>query len=298
MRRIKMIGLCVVAACALAVIGGTATASAASKAKFGVCVAAKKAVYADSNCKEPAMKKGVPAPTKGKFEFEGAGECYPTKHGNYADNVCSKLAEKKGAPAPGKGKFEKAPLPTATVTSGPAELVTKKGAVKCLSSSGTQSILSPTTQTATTTFEGCTLLGQKCHNETNPEGVIKTFLLNGVLVEPAAGKASINLTGTGKDGHPGVGAEGAGKHEGQYLAEFTCTGVADIRAYGKLGGALTPVNTMGTTVTTTFEKGVEQELVSDFAAVGTEFSPFEAEPSEQLGSVLATSATTSEVHAG
>lgn len=281
-----MIGLCVVAACALAAIGGASTASAT--AKFGVCVAAKKAVYADSNCKEPAMKKGVPAPTKGKFEFEGAGECYPTKHGNYADNVCSKLAEKKGAPAPGKGKFEKAPLPTAEVTGAEAKLKSAAGTIKCASSKGTQTITSPTSLDSITTFKTCEGAGNKCTSAGKAEGEITTYELDGVLVEPKPGTASINITGDGSDGFGSA-------EEGKLLAEFSCVVVGVRVSAGPLGGALSPVNVMGTTETTTFEELVEQGLKAEFGAPPA----FGGAPisSEQIGSVTATNPVPFEVHA-
>jgi len=282
MRRIKMIGLCVVAACAFAALAGASTASAAS---FNVCVPAKHGNYADAACSKLAEKKGLPAPGKGKFEKAAVGSCIGQKHGNYADAACSKLAEKKGVPAPGKGKFEKvAPPAAATVAGGHAELVGAAGAIKCTASTGTESITGGKTITAKTTFTGCELKGAKCQN-TATEGEINTFKLHGVLVEPSAGKASINLTGEGSDGL-------GGPHEGTYLAEFGCPPVAAVRVIkGPLGGKISPVNTFSTTHTTTFEEKVEQGLEGEFGPAG--FPPAETltAPSEQLGSVTATGAS-------
>jgi hypothetical protein len=284
MKRIQMVGLCIVAALAFAAIAGATTASAA--AKFGQCVPAKKAVYEDSNCSKVAEKKGKPS-GKGKFEFKGAGECYGTKGGVYEDSACTKVHEKKGKPDH-KGKFEKVPLEKAAVTGGKGELVSPAGTIECTSSSGTQQITGPTALTAQTIFKGCETKGAKCQNTAN-EGEIATFLLNGALIEPALHKAAINLTGTGKDGL-------GGPEEGKYLAEFGCTGVAAIRVYGKLGGNITPVNVMGTTETTEFVKGVEQGLESDFGPPGFGAGTLTKVPSEQIGNVTATSTNKYEVH--
>lgn len=284
MKRIRMIGLCVVAACGLAAIGGASTASAA--AKFGVCAAAKKAVYTDSNCSIVAEKKGVPD-NKGKFEFEEAGTCYPSKKAVYEDSGCTKVAEKKGLPDH-KGKFEKAPLQSAVVTGGTGELVSAAGTIKCTSSTGGQQITSGTTLTAQTVFHGCETKGQKCQN-TATEGEIATFPLNGKLTEPSTGKASVKLTGTGSDGQGGA-------HEGSYLAEFGCTGVAAVRVFGELGDNIKPVNTMTKSVTTEFVSGLEQGLISEFGPAT--FNPSETLtlPSEQIGNVTAVTAENGEVH--
>jgi hypothetical protein len=285
MKRMRILGLALVGAFALAAIGGVSMASATT-AKFGSCVSVKKGVYEDSNCAKVHLKKGVPD-GKGKFEFKGAGECYGVKKGVYEDSGCTKVHEKKGKPD-GKGKFEKAPLPTSVVTGGTGELVSAAGTIKCTSSSGSQAVLSPTTLTAQTIFHGCETKGQKCQN-TATEGEIATFALNGVLVSPTAGAAAINLTGTGKDGLGGA-------NEGKYLAEFGCTLVAAVRVHGQLGGNITPVNVMGTTETTEFVKAVEQGLIAEFGPPGFPAGETLTLPSEQLGNVLATSATSSEVH--
>jgi len=283
MRRIKMIGLCVVAACAFAALAGASTASAAG-AKFNVCVAQKKGNYSDAACEKLAEKKGKPAPGKGTFEKKGAGECYPAKKANYADAACSKLAEKKGKPAPGKGHFEKAPTPSATVKGGAAELKSPAGSIKCTASTGTQQITGPTTLTAATTFTGCAAGGvAPCNSAGKASGEITTYALNGALVSTGSKKAAIHLTGEGKDGL-------AGPHEGKYLAEFECPAASlAVRVYGgPLGGNLNPVNVVTTTETTEFQAGIEQGLLADFGPPGF-VGASENVPSEQIGNVVATS---------
>jgi hypothetical protein len=284
MKRMRILGLALIAVFALVALAGASSASAT--AKFGECVGFKHGKYADPNCATLFLKKGVPV-AKGKFEFVGAGTCYAKKHGAYTDEGCTTFSEKKGVHVL-KGKFEKASLPSAAVTGGTGELRSPAGVIACTSSSGSQQVTSPTTLVAQTIFHGCETKGQKCQNTAN-EGEIQTFALNGVLVEPSAGKASINLTGTGSDGLGGA-------HEGQYLAEFGCTGVAAVRVFEKLGGKLSPVNVMGTKVETAFEEGVEQQLVAEFGPPGFGSGTLTL-PSEQIGTVEANSATTSEVHA-
>jgi hypothetical protein len=279
MRRIKMIGLCVVAACAFAALAGASTASAAS---FNVCVPAKHGNYADAACSKLAEKKGAPAPGKGKFEKAAVGSCVPQKHGEWKDAACTVHGEKKGLPVAGKGKFEivKAPGP-ASVVGGAAELKSAAGKITCTASSGTEQITGAKSITATTTFTGCETAGNKCSN--GAEGEIKTFQLHGVLVEPTPGKASINLTGEGKDG---LGAP----NEGKYLAEFGCV-VAAVRVEGgPLGGKISPVNSFSTTHTTAFEELVEQGLTAEFGPPGFGAGT-KTFPSEQIGSVTATGAS-------
>jgi len=263
MKRIKILGLCLAVACALAAVS---VSSASATAQFGSCVASKKAVYTESNCVTVAEKKGKPD-HKGSFEFEPADSCFAQKKGNFTESGCKTVAEKKGKPDH-KGSFESTPSPTFTTSSGAAELTTPGfGAVKCTASTGAGAIESGTTETTTTSFTGCESSGQKCQN-TATEGNIVTFVNHGVLGEPTTGTAATVLTGSPK-----------------YLAEFACTGVAVIRTYGSVGGHNTPVNTVSSTSTFTFEAGFDQNLETEFSA-SPAFEPAETLgpfPSEQHG---------------
>jgi len=276
MKRIKIVGLCVVVACAFAAVAG---ASSASAAEFGVCVAAKKAVYTDANCTVKSVKAN-----KGHFEWHAAGTCYAAKKAEYTDAGCTTKSVKAH-----KGHFEKSPLLAATVSGGVGKLKSAAGTIECATSTGTQQITGPKTLVAATTFQSCETKGQPCQN--GAAGEIKTFALNGALTEPSAGKASVKLTGTGSDGLGGAS-------EGKYLAEFGCTGVAAVRVHGELGDNVTPTNTMGTSTTTEFIEGSpEQGLIAEFGPPG--FPPAETLvlPSEQIGNVTAVTATAGEIHA-
>jgi hypothetical protein len=280
MKRIKIVGLCVMVACAFAAVSG---ASSASAAEFGVCIAKKKSHYANSSCTTLPAKAG-----KGGYEWEPAGACYANKKSVYTESKCETVATKKGVPDH-KGGFEKAPLLSAVVSGGTGELRSAAGTIKCTSSSGFQQITGPKTLVAQTVFHGCETQGQKCQNTAN-EGEIATFELDGTLTEPAAGEASVKLTGTGSDGK-------GGPSEGHYLAEFGCTNVAAVRVHGELGDRVTPTNVSGTSELTTFAEGVEQGLISEFGPAS--FNPSETLtlPSEQIGTVTATTSTPGEIHA-
>jgi len=277
MKRIRILGLCLVIACAF---GAVSVASSASAAEFGQCVAKKKSKYTESGCKTVAEKKGKPD-GKGGFEFEPADSCYAQKKGNFTESGCKTVAEKKGKPDH-KGSFESAPSPAYTTSSGPAELITPGfGAVKCSASSGGGLIESGTKTSTQTSFTGCESSGQKCQN-TATEGNIVTFPLSGTLTEPAAGKAETVLKPA----------------SGSYLAEFGCTGVAVIRTGGTVGGNNTPVDTTGTVTTFDFEKGVEQNLETEFSA-SPAFEPAETLgpfPSEQVGVFTLTGSPAEMIH--
>lgn len=277
MKRIRILGLCLMAACAFAAVS---VASSASAAEFGQCVSFKKGNYTESGCKTVAEKKGKPD-HKGSFEFEPADSCYAQKKGNFTESGCKTVAEKKGKPDH-KGSFESTPSPTYTTESGPAELVTPGfGAIQCKASTGSGAIISGTQTTTQTSFTGCETDGQKCQN-TATEGNIVTFPLTGTLTEPATGVAETVLKPT----------------SGSYLAEFGCTGVAVIRTGGSVGGKNLPVDTTGTTTTFDFEAGVEQHLETEFSA-SPAFEPAETLgpfPSEQKGVFTLTGTPAEMIH--
>jgi hypothetical protein len=97
MRRIRTIGLCLVAAFAFSVIA--ASAAQAAEPEWGHCLAQKKGEYTEGNCKTKSAKAH-----KGKFEwFPGGGAaCYPKKKGEYTNSSCTSKSGK-----PHKGRYEK-----------------------------------------------------------------------------------------------------------------------------------------------------------------------------------------------
>ncbi len=295
MKRMRILGLALVAVSALAVaLVGASSASAT--AKFGECVSFKHGKYADPNCATLFLKKGVPV-AKGKFEFVGAGECYAKKHGAYDDSACTVLHMKKGVPVP-KGKFEKVPLQNGTESGGTGKLVSAAGTIECTASTGTQNILSPTTASSQTNFTNCSAesgavqcTGLIPNPNTGKEepGEISTFKLGATLAEDQPHEASARLLGEGSDGL-------GGPNEGKYFAEAACPPVTAFRVDGgPLGDNITPVNTMGTSNTIEFLTGDEQGLLTEFGA--PPWSPPAATlPSEQIGNVTITNPKAAEVH--
>jgi len=274
MKRMKIVGLCIVAAFALAALVGAGSASAA---QFNVCVPFKKGEYTTSSCSTKSVKAH-----KGAFEKEVGGACYPAKKAVYSDAGCTTVAEKKGKPSH-KGHFEKANAP-ATVTGGHAELVGESGVkIECTASSGSQELTGAKTQTGKTTFSNCTIggpTGPKCQSALEPGGTITTKQLAGELANTlAVSGVSIRLL-------PATGS---------VFALFNCTGVGAIQVTGgPLGGELTPIGSYVTSENTAFLKGFEQTLKSAFGA--SEAGPFGApEGSEQLGSVTASGADAVEI---
>ncbi len=275
MKRIRILGLCLLAACALAAVSMSASASAAS---FGKCVAFKKGNYTESNCATVAEKHGAPS-HKGHWEFEPAGSCYGTKHGNFTEAACATVAEKHGAPDH-KGHFESIAKYPYGSTGGTAELVSAAGTITCTASSGGGVIESGTFTVAQTIFTGCETKHKKCQNTAN-EGEIETFALDGNLTEPTTGAAQLVISGT---------------FEGKYEAEFGCTEVAAVRVSGTLGGEQSPKNVMSHTNTLLFHEGVEQNLKAEFGPPGWPPAETLTLPSEQRADITNASAEEAEIH--
>lgn len=121
MRRLKILGLCLVAVFALGALA--ATVAQAEGPEWGRCLhvepekgkEVKKGNYEDPNCQKVAMttKKGVEVPShKGAYEWYGGAKQYCGKQKKaefkYKDKACSVVAEKKGVPD-NKGKYEWGP---------------------------------------------------------------------------------------------------------------------------------------------------------------------------------------------
>lgn len=256
MKRIKLVGLCLLVAGALAAIAGASSAAAAPE--WGVCVAQKDGKFKNSTCTEEVSKKGA-------FEFRGADTCYPLKHGNFTESACKTVSEKKGKPNH-KGSYELAPSPTYTSTTGTATLKSALGSITCASSVDEGAITGPTTDEDAVQFFGCETLGQTCLNtviEGKPS--IATELLPTTLGE-SAGKV-VNTFGVGSSG---------------YSAIFACENVGYFRTSGTTCGTVSPTNVSGTTSETNFEAGSAcQKLVTEYSTSPTFSSPVTV-PAEEI----------------
>ncbi|HLM86089.1 MAG TPA: hypothetical protein VK272_07880 [Solirubrobacteraceae bacterium] len=275
MKRISIVGLCLVAAFALsAIVAGGAQAGTANWFK---CASVKKGEFTNNTCTTKASKKG-----KGKFELQKLSSCISVKKGEYTNNTCTTKASKKG-----KGKFEKVALPTISATTGTAKLATPafgSGKVECKGSTAAGQITSSDTATEQVKFTGCQLEGKECTSFEGPggdgtpsgeAGVILTNVLDLTLVghgekagghlhlEPASGEAWSEIVGTKN----GVGT-------GAFSSEFVCGGEVVLHTNGSVSGVDSGVNgPVTTTNETKFALGLGEEGLLTQVFTGVEFVP-------------------------
>lgn len=260
MKRIKLVGLCLIVAGAFAAIAGASSAAAAGP-EWGICVAHKNGKYPGSTC--TTEKKGK---EKGHYEWAPADSCYSDpKKGNFTESACKTVATKKGKPDH-KGAYELAPSPTYTSTTGTATLKSALGSITCTSSVDEGEITSGTTDKDSVQFFGCSTLGQTCLNtviEGKPS--IATEVLPTTLGE--SGGKVVNTFGDGPSG---------------YSAIFACENVGYFRTSGSTCGTVSPLNVSGTSSTTDFEEGSAcQALVTEYSTSPT-FSEPVTVPAEEV----------------
>jgi hypothetical protein len=266
MKRIQLVGLCIVAAFALSALVGAASAAAATP-EFGQCKALsknttpkdKKGVYKDAGCTSKFEKKGKPTP-KGHYEwYPGpASSCFSLKKGEYTNSGCTTKSAK-----PKKGSFEKEdgcfPNCAGITAGGPAAFLEGESKLKIeCKTNGSEggSIVSATKGTGIAVYTGChieALGGVKCKSAGAKAEEIKTYVLESTP-EEKGGKVWLNYTNVAGANAP-------------YLAEFNCE-VVGIRVKGHAAGeASGGINEMGVKQTQTFGKvvdGIEgQELTSE-----------------------------------
>ena len=264
MKRIKVVGLCLVAVFAMSAI--VASGAQATGAEFGQCVAKKKGEYTTATCAVKSVKAH-----KGKFEFVPGPSptCAAQKHGEYTTNTCSVKSSK-----PKKGKFEKKAGSSFTLVGGPGVLETPAfgGPVECTNSTGSGKITGAKKNESITTFENCQTGGKKCNSALAPSGIITTQPLTGTLIghgekgpkgnEPASKAAWTDIVGT--SGPSSI---------------FTCEGGIEIETNGDVVGVTTPTNSASNSSTLTFAKaGPEQNLLTTLSLGG---SPVGTAPSFQ-----------------
>jgi hypothetical protein len=245
MRRMKTVGLCLVAVFALAAVAGVSSASAA---EYGVCVSFKMGKYSDPNCQVEDLKKGKP---KGTFEFETADSCFAEKKGRYSGPSCTERDEKKGKP---KGSWELAASPMIHAESGLVTLETPGvGNIQCTHSVTTGQITGAKTNLEQAVFFQCEGNGAPCENTPlSPSGEIQTYELETTLEEPSVGVAETWFENSALTGHP-------------YSSVYFCNGFATfVRTKGSIGGVTTPTNVMGTASTTVFSHTSHQALLTEF----------------------------------
>jgi hypothetical protein len=274
MKRIRIVGLCLLAVFALTAVA----ASSASAGTYYKCAAQKKGEYTESGCKTKSAKA-----KKGKFELVQVQGCSAAKKGEYTNSTCTTKSAKAK-----KGKFEKTGVPF-TAKGGTARLGTPAfgpADVECTASSTVGELTGPKTDTERVTFTGCTFEGKTCQSPgpfgsgsgSGTAGTITTNQLKSKLVdngeksggylakEPAPGEAWDEIT--------------SGEHE-PYSSEFICGTEVILRTHGSLSGVVTPVNTLSTASTATFAVGSGEQGLLTEVFNGTEFIPAGGAPSTE-----------------
>jgi hypothetical protein len=197
MKRMKISGMCAIVV--LAVVG-LAAVSASAAPEFGRCVAKAGGRFENSNCSKLAI------PGKEKFEF------LPGAVKNHFTTVIKGLL----------GTFE--------------SVDGSKYTCKGESSGGEYSGGNKVTKVVTK-FSGCSLMTLSCKTPTEPEGVVRTAPLEGVLgVEKVGTKSPENDT-LALELHPPAG---------QNYMEFSCAGLPVIVK----GSILHPITTNVMSLTT------------------------------------------------
>jgi len=202
MKRIRLIGLCLVVAVAVVAVAATS----ASAAEYGQCrelnknttPKVKHGKYEDSNCQKLYMKKGK-VEEKGNFEWYGGppANCIPLKKGNYTESKCEKEAEKKGKPVEHKGTYERqacspncdkyTPSVTGSIT---LPYVECNAAVA--GPLAPDELTGPKTGVEDLVFTGCHEEAFPCQNFLGPKEVEDNATIT-ELLEPGPGKVNTNV---------------------------------------------------------------------------------------------------------
>jgi hypothetical protein len=256
MKRIKVVGLCLVAVFAFSAM----VASGAQAATFKTCIPMKHGEYTNSTCSTKSVKAH-----KGSFEIAPVSTCVAQKHGEYTNSTCTTKSAKAH-----KGHFEKASKLGLTASSGPAKLETPElGAnnIECSASTSKGALTGPKTATFQTHFTGCKFVGIPCHSggpeatEEPPENIL-TNNTQATLIGPGGTTGGGGTVPAGQ-----VWAELVSIEHAPYQAELECPGAVAARTSGFLAGPLSPLNSLGLTNSLSFSKTEgESGLITEVAS--------------------------------
>jgi hypothetical protein len=255
MRRIRTVGLCLVAVFAFSALALTSTASAGT---YKWCRSQKHGPYTESRCRTHAM------PNKGKYILNPVEPCVPTKKGAYLNSTCTVKAK------PHAGHYEKTTLRGFTSTSGESRLFSPSlgsGQFRCRASTDVGEITGPKTDVDRITFTGCEFEGLECESigpDSTPShapGVIITNLLHSKLFD---NPEKLPLTTWEPQIEPAIGEvwnELESAEHYPYIDEFNCDGeygevVVAARVLGWIAGAYTSASVNMMTKTTSIEFGL------------------------------------------
>ncbi len=219
MKRMRIVGLCLVAAFALSAIGA---GSASALPEIGRCVAKAGGKYSDANCNVKASKGG------GTTEFvKGA-------------------VKKSFTTAGGEGKLEGATGTEikCTTQSATGEYLEKTGAIKEVTNVQAK-------------FNGCTLplFGAPCQTKGAAAGEILTTKLKGKLSYTSGKKTPAVKVNQGLS--PIVKKKGFTEFECPAVGVVVYVGEGPEKGHETILANVGPVNTMSTTATQTYAKGAK-----------------------------------------
>jgi hypothetical protein len=259
MKRIRIMGLVLVAAFALGALVAAGAAQAAPE--YGQCVAKKKGNYTNSGCT-------TSKPKKGKYEWEPGPSptCVAKKKGAYTNSECTVKAKPK------KGKYEKnCPNSCADIKAhgGAAYLEGASGIkIECKTNGSEDGqIESATKASGIAVYTGCHIesLGVKCKSAGAKPEEIKTYKLSAKPVE-IGGEVWVEYT----------------PFSGTYLAEFECE-VVSLRVKGSADGKdAGNVNTMSVTSTQTFSTALKNQNLTTESNTGSGYGSPEASYQNQV----------------
>jgi len=229
MRRIKMMGLCLVAVLALAAVA--VSSASAALPEYKTCVKAPKVgktiptgEFSDKNC-------SVAAPG-GKYKLGSWSEAKKQgfKGKNGVSTLDSYIPENEATPWTGG---------------------TVVGTVSCKSGKSVGEITGPKTSTVTVEFKTCTSEGKKCTSTGQKTGTIKTALLSATLgyIEPGVVGSDIEAVSKGAS------------------ASFSCEGLEIVTVGSVIGVNTGNVNKFSKEGTQTFNvnaKGGQEVVFGEF----------------------------------
>jgi hypothetical protein len=212
MKRIRIVGLCLVAVFALSAL--VASSASAALPEFKVCGKAAKAgkpakylgKYTNKECSKEASPAEITEGKKNKYEREEWTKAKKTtfKGKNVDGTPHNNIVD---------------PFGVNSVKGEPAQV---KGTTTCTSEKVTGKVTGPKTETWSTEYKGCEALSTPCNTKGDKPGVIKTEVLEGTLVY-------INVAGK----VPGLRVKGLGA--GGLLAQYEClSGGLNVLVHGEI----------------------------------------------------------------
>jgi hypothetical protein len=262
MRRVRVLGLCVLSAIA----SGALVASAAKAATFESCVlVGKGGNFTESSCATVAKKKGQPS-HKGKWELEPVGACVPMKKGAFTDPGCEVSRHKRG----GSG-FGVVPTVSYTAAAGITKLTLgtpTDGYIECAAGTSAGTITAGKAASERITFTGCKwehLACQSVGSYGTPSGASEEIVTNELAARPI-GHGEQTTGPSHREPAPGEAwLEYASGEHAPYVLEIECgTSALTVRMSGSFTGAITPTGALTSTAKTSFGGPViEEALVTE-----------------------------------